>query len=209
MCCDDGARVEAAEDGVGQGRRGLARACSRAKEVVDSLKAERARVDSLTKANAQVPDSLTRRLNKLRADSIRAGVVDTLQARQERLRALERRMLAKADSVEAGDTLALQRPDTALYRPDERRIRVTQPRDSPRGCVVLRGGRALAMTGREIIENADIGVRDGKIVAVGPRDSVEVPADAQIIDITGTTVTPGFVDTHYHAQWLIPEIHPT
>src|SRR5690606_8295945 len=204
----DVARHEAAEDSVRQERREAALALVRAKEVVDSLKAVRARVDSLTKANAEVPDSLTARLNKLRADSIRSRA-DTIQARMEALRALIARTEAKADSVEAGDTLALQRPDTALYRPDERRIRVTMPRDIPRGTVVLRGGRALTMKEHEIIENADIVVQDGKIVAIGPRDSVEVPADAQIIDITGTTVTPGFVDTHYHAQWLIPEIHPT
>src|SRR5690606_36011750 len=101
----DIARLEAAEDSVRQARREVALALARAKEVVDSLKAVRARVDSLTKANAQVPDSLTRRLNKLRADSIRAGVVDTLRARAERLRALERRMLARADSLERGGAL--------------------------------------------------------------------------------------------------------
>ncbi|MEJ2238197.1 MAG: amidohydrolase family protein, partial [Gemmatimonadales bacterium] len=40
-----------------------------------------------------------------------------------------------------------------------------------------------------------------------PRDSVEVPEGAQVIDVSGKTVLPGFVDTHYHAQWLVPEIH--
>src|SRR5690606_4315221 len=113
----DVARHEAAEDSVRQERREAALALVRAKEVVDSLKAVRARVDSLTKANAEVPDSLTARLNKLRADSIRSRA-DTIQARMEALRALIARTEAKADSVEAGDTLALQRPDTALYRPD-------------------------------------------------------------------------------------------
>jgi imidazolonepropionase-like amidohydrolase len=73
---------------------------------------------------------------------------------------------------------------------------------------VLRGGRALTMKGKQIIENADIVVTDNKIVAVGKRDSVAIPAGARIIDVTGKTITPGFVDTHFHAQWLIPEIHP-
>ena len=34
-----------------------------------------------------------------------------------------------------------------------------------------------------------------------------MPAGAQIIDVTGKTIVPGFVDTHYHPQWLIPRIH--
>ena len=59
------------------------------------------------------------------------------------------------------------------------------------------------MKGTEVIENADIVVRDNRIVAVGPRGSMDVPADARIIDVTGKTVTPGFVDTHAHvwASW--------
>jgi len=203
----DLARVEAIEDSIRAEKREAAVAAARAKELLDTLKAVRTRVDSLKKAGTTVPDSLQRRLAALRADSIRIRA-DSLEARMDSLRALVARISARADSVAAGDSLALTRPDTALYKPVERRIIVTMPRDIPRGTVVLRGGRALTMKGHEIIENADIVVRDGKIVAVGPQGEVEVPADAQVIDVTGTTVTPGFVDTHYHAQWLIPEIHP-
>ena len=63
------------------------------------------------------------------------------------------------------------------------------------------------MNGHEIIENADVVVTGNRIVAVGPPDSVEVPEGAQIIDVSGKTVMPGFVDTHYHSMWLVPEIH--
>jgi hypothetical protein len=111
--------------------------------------------------------------------------------------------------VRAGlDTAKAKTDTTKGYKPDERRIEVTMPRDVPRGTVVLRGGRALTMKDKEIIENADIVVRDNRIVAIGPRGQVEVPADARAVDVTGKTLIPGFVDTHYHAQWLIPEIHP-
>ena len=34
-----------------------------------------------------------------------------------------------------------------------------------------------------------------------------MPAGAQVIDVAGKTIVPGFVDTHYHPQWLIPNIH--
>jgi hypothetical protein len=62
------------------------------------------------------------------------------------------------------------------------------------------------MKGHQIIENADLVITDNRIVAVGPRDSVTVPEGARIMDVSGKTITPGFVDTHAHLR-LTPEIH--
>ena len=84
---------------------------------------------------------------------------------------------------------------------------MTALRDTPRSSVVLRGGRAITMKGKEIIDNADVVVQDNRITAVGARGTVQVPANARIIDVSGKTVMPGFVDTHYHPQWLTPNIH--
>ena len=77
-------------------------------------------------------------------------------------------------------------------------------RDMPQGTVVLRGGRALTMKGQEIIENADVVVRNNRIVSVGPRGSA--PADARVIDVAGKTIIPGFVDTHSH-MWNMWGLH--
>jgi Tol biopolymer transport system component len=95
------------------------------------------------------------------------------------------------------------------YEPRERRIEITAARDIPRGAVVLRGARAITMNGYEVIENADILVRDNRIEAVGARGSVQIPEDAREVDLSGNTVVPGFVDTHYHTQWLVPNVHST
>jgi Tol biopolymer transport system component/imidazolonepropionase-like amidohydrolase len=95
------------------------------------------------------------------------------------------------------------------YRPHELRIELYANRDIPRGVVVLRGARAITMNGDEIIENADIVIRDNRIEAVGAAGSVEIPGGAEVIDVSGRTVVPGFVDTHYHTQWLIPNVHST
>jgi hypothetical protein len=59
-----------------------------------------------------------------------------------------------------------------------------------------------------VIENGVVLVKDNRILAVGPADSVDVPDGARVIDVTGKTLVPGFVDTHYHSMWLVPEIHP-
>jgi Tol biopolymer transport system component len=85
-------------------------------------------------------------------------------------------------------------------RTAEFRLVVERPRDLPQGTVVLRGGRALTMVGHEIIEDADVVVEGHRIAAVGTRGSVEVPTDARIIDVSGTTLLPGFVDTHAHIR---------
>ncbi|WP_419941102.1 amidohydrolase family protein [Candidatus Palauibacter sp.] len=94
--------------------------------------------------------------------------------------------------------------DTA-YAAAERQVEVSAERDIPRGTVVLRGGRAITMNGDEIVENADIVVTDNRIASVraGPG---EVPEGAQIIDIGGKTVVPGFVDTHAH-MWNLWDFH--
>jgi hypothetical protein len=109
----------------------------------------------------------------------------------------------KPDSAK-GDSAKKDKPG---YKANEQRITIMAPRDIPRSTVLFRGGRALTMKGHEIIENADVLVRDNRIVAVGARGSVQVPSGAHVIDVTGKTIMPGFVDTHYHPQWLTPNIH--
>jgi hypothetical protein len=64
------------------------------------------------------------------------------------------------------------------------------------------------MRGAEVIENADIVIRNNRIVAVGPSGQVSVPADARVIDVTGKTVLPGLVDTHGHLRHS-PSVHTT
>ena len=62
------------------------------------------------------------------------------------------------------------RPTTSKRRrrdtqPVEVRVVVPAARDEPRGTLLLRGGRALTMKGHEIIENADVVMRDNRIAA--------------------------------------------
>lgn len=58
-----------------------------------------------------------------------------------------------------------------------------------------------------IIWDGAITFQDGKIVNVGWRKDVEIPADAQLIDAGGQYTAPGLVDIHNHGggDWLFAE----
>ena len=62
--------------------------------------------------------------------------------------------------------------------------------------LLLRGGRVLDGTGNPWFR-ADIGVRGGRIAALG--DLTGASAD-RVIDATGRYISPGFIDIHSHAD---------
>lgn len=130
-------------------------------------------------------------------DSVKQAAADSADAPADSAQ-------APADSAAAEDSTAEEKP--SRYEPFERRVVVRATRDIPRGVAVLRGARVITMRGDEVIENADVVVRDNRIAAVGARGSVQVPDGANVIDVSGMTITPGFVDTHAH-MWPTWGIH--
>jgi len=77
------------------------------------------------------------------------------------------------------------------------------PTDRPDDTYALVGGRVVTMRdaqgSQEVIEDGVVVVRGEKIVAVGPRGQVAIPAGARELDVAGKTVLPGIVDVHAHA----------
>jgi len=74
------------------------------------------------------------------------------------------------------------------------------PPPEPDGSKAFVGVRLFDGTGAAPIENAVIVVRDGRIEAVGPADTVEISPGAERIDLAGKFVVPGVINAHAHVS---------
>ena len=138
----------------------------------------------LTAAEAAVRDSISRAMSRGADSSARGGGREG------------------TDSAGRAAT-ARARP---IYEPSRLDVTITVAKDKPRGVAVLRGARIITMKGDEVIPSGDIVVRDNRIVAVGATGSVQVPAGARVVDVTGKTILPGYVDVHAH-MWPAFGVH--
>ena len=64
--------------------------------------------------------------------------------------------------------------------------------------LVIKNGKIIDGSGGESYF-ADVAVKDGKIAKIG---SIDDPA-ATVINADGLTVTPGFIDSHSHADYAV------
>src|SRR5262249_54438629 len=71
-------------------------------------------------------------------------------------------------------------------------------RQQPSGVIAIQGATVITGTGSPAIRNGAIVVDGGRIVAVGPRNEVKIPGNAQTIDARGKWVIPGLIDGHVH-----------
>src|SRR5579884_1831043 len=62
------------------------------------------------------------------------------------------------------------------------------------GTFVIRNARVF--DGQKVLPRATVVITAGKIAAVG--ENVKAPADAVVVDGTGKTLLPGFIDAHTH-----------
>ena len=79
--------------------------------------------------------------------------------------------------------------------PREIKLSLMVERDIPTGKIALTNARVVTMDGREVLEGATIVVDGARISCVGTcsTDSVD-----KIVDASGKTITPGFIDMHAH-----------
>lgn len=137
----------------------------------------------------------------------------------------------KKMSAEGGDYLAwaadgktvtwswgikFYRQDASAEKSEGVDLVVEAPRPKPSGTVVLSGARILTMKGDEVIERGDIVIKDNRIAEIkaspapakGRAAKLNYPADVKVIDVSGKTIMPGFVDVHAH-MWPPRDVHQT
>jgi len=132
------------------------------------------------------------------ADARRVAAADTSAAADS---------TAADTTAAAADTAEADAPDDGEgYRPTEVPVEVAVDRDLPEGVVVLRGARVVTMRDDEVIERGDIVIEGHRIAALGPSGSIPLPDGAEVRDVTGMTILPGFVDAHAHMR-PTTEIH--
>ncbi|MGN6735137.1 MAG: amidohydrolase family protein [Candidatus Binatia bacterium] len=73
--------------------------------------------------------------------------------------------------------------------------------------LVVRGGTLIDGTGRPPLENSTIVIQAGRIRAIGVSGNVAVPEGAEIIEVKGKTVLPGFIDGHGHLEDFHGELY--
>jgi len=71
-----------------------------------------------------------------------------------------------------------------------------QQADTAAKRIAVRAGRLIDGRGGPPIANAVILIDSGRITAVGP--GLTIPANARVIDLSRSTVLPGFIDSHTH-----------
>ena len=67
---------------------------------------------------------------------------------------------------------------------------------------ILKGGVLIDGTGRDQVPEAVVVIERDRIAAVGDKAEVRVDeSSAQVIDVTGKTILPGFFNCHAHLAW--------
>ena len=136
-----------------------------------------------------------------------ADVLGWEEARQEVARQEAERAKAEGDDDDsAGDDDDSAAEEPEIPPSDRFDIVLERPRAVPHGLTAYTGARVITMKGDEILEGATVLVRDDRIEAVGA--DVIVPPDAHVVDASGTTIVPGFIDVHSHMHFSALDVLP-
>ncbi len=106
---------------------------------------------------------------------------------------------AKKEAKESGnadDKKTDEKAEKKAYEPIEHRIEIQATRDTPKGSILLKNARIITMNGDQVIEKGDILIENNRIKQVGT--NLSAGRRVVVMDMSGKTIVPGFVDTHSH-----------
>jgi len=89
----------------------------------------------------------------------------------------------------------------AACRPAPASVTPEPPAMPSEPVLALVNGRLIDGTGSGPLEDAAVIIQGDRIVAVGPRGSVRIPAHAEVLDVQGATILPGFFNAHVHGAY--------
>lgn len=151
--------------------------------------------DSVIEAKKVSDKKATDSIARLNADSTLKKAADSLRKIQ--------------DSIKAKDTTVkkdTKKDDEPKYKAQEQDVKVFFKKDMPQGTILLKGARLVTMKGEEIIDDGDILIENNRIKSIGKSGSFAAPPNAKVMDVSGKTIIPGFVDPHSH-MWPNWGIH--
>ncbi len=129
----------------------------------------------------------------------------------EEVLAEARAKMEDADGADAEEE-SVEKEESGPVYGEALNLAFTVTADKPNSIIALVGARVITMRDadqfEEVIEDGVILVSENKIAAVGSRDDVEIPADAQQVDVSGSTIIPGLIDVHAHGGMASNEIVP-
>ena len=99
---------------------------------------------------------------------------------------------------------AMAKKEDTKYIPDETWVKVYYKKDIPQSVILLKGARIITMKGNEVFAKGDVLVVNNRIKTVAK--SIAAPKGAKVIDVSGKTIVPGFIDVHSH-MWPSWGIH--
>src|SRR5262249_7481175 len=73
--------------------------------------------------------------------------------------------------------------------------------------LVIKGGSLIDGTGRVPLARGRILIERGRFKAIASGGEISVPAVADVLDVSGRTVLPGFIDGHGHLEDFQGELY--
>lgn len=115
---------------------------------------------------------------------------------------------AESESVDEEAADDKQSDETERSLVQRQLIGFTHPHAKPSDTRAFIGGRIVTMGEPGVIDDGVIVIDQNRIVAVGPRDQVDIPDDAIRMNVAGQVILPGFIDTHAHGAQATSGITP-